>query len=421
MRQTQTEVLVVGAGPVGLWSALLLAESGIEVVLIDREARTTARSYACALHPATLRLLDRLGLAASVIERGRRVETIGFYDGATRQCELKLSALGGEFPFLLILPQNALEGVLEQRLRAAGVPVYWNHRFESLTEEEETVSATIEELEGTGTGYVVPHWETVVKGRCNLGAQFLIGADGHNSMVRPRAGLEYQRVGKAESFAAFEFEAQSESANELRVVLDETTTNALWPLAENRFRWTFQLSRAELSGDFPEKERRAVRVAEPNIDERIRQYVQKVTRQRAPWFSGEIKSVHWCTEVTFERRLVAQFGRKRCWLAGDAAHQTGPVGVQSMNMGFWEADSLALMLRKILREAQPLELLDSYGSIHEKEWRALLGLSGGLKSTSQSNPWVARRSERLLPCLPAYGPELDKLAGQLGLVFPRTS
>src|SRR5260221_4045748 len=183
MLHTRTEVLVVGAGPVGLWSALLLAESGIEVVLIDREARTTARSYACALHPATLQLLDRFGLAQSAIERGRRVERVAFYDGTERKAELHLSKLGGDFPFLLILPQSALEELLEQRLHSAGVQVHWNHRFEELNQDEESVATAIEELEGTSTGYIVPHWETVVKTRTEFHAQFLVGADGHNSMV----------------------------------------------------------------------------------------------------------------------------------------------------------------------------------------------------------------------------------------------
>jgi 2-polyprenyl-6-methoxyphenol hydroxylase-like FAD-dependent oxidoreductase len=416
MREAQTEVLVVGAGPVGLWSALLLAERGIEVTLIDREARTTARSYACAIHPATLRLLDRLGLAQSVIERGRRVEMMAFYEGATRQGEIKLSKLGGEFPFLIILPQSALEGLLEQRLRAAGVSVNWNHRFEGVTAEEESVSAVIEELEGTSTGYVVPHWETVVKNRVPLRAQFLIGADGHNSMVRPRAGFEYQRAGESESFAAFEFDADAKASEELRIVLDKSTTNVLWPLGENRYRWTFQLLRSELSGDFPQKERRSVRVAEPSIDERIRQYIQKIAQQRAPWFEGEIQRVHWCTEVTFERRLVTRFGRNRCWLAGDAAHQTGPVGVQSMNLGFFEADALGSVLQKILREAGSLDLLEAYDRDFQNEWRALLGLSGGLKPLGQASPWATQHGAKILPCLPGHGTDLAELAGQLGLV-----
>jgi 2-polyprenyl-6-methoxyphenol hydroxylase-like FAD-dependent oxidoreductase len=206
MRQTRTEVLVVGAGPVGLWTALLLAESGIEVILIDREIHTTARSYACALHPATLQMFDQFGLAQSVIERGRRVETAAYYDGEQRHAEVHLSKLGGEFPFMLILPQSALEGLLEQRLRSAGVQVHWNHRFEGVSQDEDGISAEVEELEGTSTGYIVPHWETVVKTRTELHAQFVIGADGQNSMVRSRASLEYKRVGQAESFAANEFQ-----------------------------------------------------------------------------------------------------------------------------------------------------------------------------------------------------------------------
>lgn len=415
MRQTQTEVLVVGAGPVGLWSALLLAESGVEVALIDRETRTTARSYACALHPATLRQLDRFGLAESVIERGRRVDRLAFYDGPDRQAEIRLSKLGGDFPFLVMIPQSSLEGLLEQRLRAAGASVYWNHRFEDFTPEEESVAVIIEELEGTSTGYIVPHWETVVKNRSTLHAQFLIGADGHNSMVRPRARLEYQRVGEPESFAAFEFETDEPAPDELRVVLDEASTNVLWPLGDNQCRWTFQILRPEFPGDFPEKERRSVRLAEPMVDERIRQYVQKVAHERAPWFTGHIKKVHWCTEVSFERRLAAQFGRDRCWLVGDAAHQTGPVGVQSMNVGFAEATCLMSVLKKILREAAPLDILQPFNRDWQTEWRTLLGLSRGLKPHGQPTQWVSKRSARILPCLPAHRLDLVELAGQLQL------
>ena len=70
-----------------------------------------------------------MGLAAPLIERGRRVDKIAFYDGATRQAEVKLSGLGGQFPFMVVLPQNVFEDVLEQRLRKAGAAVNWNHRF----------------------------------------------------------------------------------------------------------------------------------------------------------------------------------------------------------------------------------------------------------------------------------------------------
>ena len=57
---------------------------------------------------------------------------------------------------------------------------------------------------------------------------------------------------------------------------------------------------------------------------------------RAPWFHSGIKEVEWATDIQFEHWLAAKFGRSRCWLIGDAAHQSGPVGMQSMNAGLWE-------------------------------------------------------------------------------------
>jgi 2-polyprenyl-6-methoxyphenol hydroxylase-like FAD-dependent oxidoreductase len=407
--------LVVGAGPVGLLTAILLAEAGIEVKIIDREARTAARSYACALHPRALKLLNGMGLAAPILEGGRRVEKIAFYDGTSRQAEVQLSKLGGEFPFMVILPQNVFEGVLEERLRKAGVSVNWNHRFDDFQTDAGTVVASVEELGATATGYIVPHWEAVVKRSFPVRAQFLVGADGYGSLVRQRLGIENTRVAGPEFFAAYEFQPEGEIEDEVRVVLDQSTTNVLWPLPGNKCRWTFQVVKSEIASEFPEKERRGVRFAEKSVDERIRQYVERVAKQRAPWFSAGVKEITWCTEVVFEHRVARQFGRDRCWLAGDAAHQTGPVGVQSMNVGMAEAATLAGSLRKILREKAPLNLLEACNREWQDEWRRLLGLTGGLKPRSETTPWVCERRARILSCLPASHEDLARLAAQLAL------
>ncbi|MGO8929664.1 MAG: FAD-dependent oxidoreductase [Limisphaerales bacterium] len=417
MREERTEVLVVGAGPVGLMTAIVLADGGIEVKIIDRENRTAARSYACALHPRTLKLLSQMDLAAPVLERGRRVQTVAFYDGAARRAEVKLSQLGGEFPFMVILPQNDFEGLLEQRLRKAGVTVNWNHRFDDFQGAGETVLANVEELGATATGYIVPHWEGVVRRSFPIRVQFLVGADGHSSLVRRRLGIENTRIAGSDFFAAYEFETEGKVEDEVRVVLDDSTTNVLWPLVGNKYRWTFQILKSEMAGEFPEKERREARLAQQAADERIRQYVQKVAKQRAPWFSAGVKEITWCTEVVFEQRVARQFGRDRCWLAGDAAHQTGPVGVQSMNVGLAEAATLAGTLRRVLREKAPLSVLETCDREWQGEWRRLLGLAGGLKAGKETNPWVRERCGRILPCLPASHEELPQLAGQLGLYF----
>jgi 2-polyprenyl-6-methoxyphenol hydroxylase-like FAD-dependent oxidoreductase len=151
------------------------------------------------------------------------------------------------------------------------------------------------------------------------------------------------------------------------------------------------------------------------VDERIRQYVQKVAKLRAPWFSSGVKAITWCTEVVFEHRVAQQFGREHCWLAGDAAHQTGPVGVQSMNVGMAEAATLAGALRKILRDKAPPNLLETCNREWQDEWRRLLGLTGGLKPRTETSPWVRERRGRILSCLPATHDDLPRLAGQMGL------
>jgi 2-polyprenyl-6-methoxyphenol hydroxylase-like FAD-dependent oxidoreductase len=416
MGEEQKEILVVGAGPVGLWTALLLAKAGTDVKIVDREARTTTRSYACALHPRTLQLLDQHGLAGELVEKGRKIRTLAFYEGQERKAEVRFENAGGGFPFLLIAPQSALEGALEAALRNAGVAVDWNYRFDSFQDDRDDLVCVLEELGGTATGYIVPHWETVVKNRRSLRTDFLIGADGHKSLVRQRLGADFQQVTGPQFFVAYEFDSDTPAGDEVRVVLDQNTTNVLWPLPGSRYRWTFQVLHSELT-EFPEKERRPGRVSQKAVDERMRQYVEKVAHKRAPWFSAGVKEILWCTQVVFEQRLASPLGRGRVWLLGDAAHQTGPVGVQSMNSGFFEAADIASGLPNILRgDAEP-ESLQGSAQRNLQLWNRLLGLGGGLKARKGISPWLDANRGRILPCLPGLDGDLARLADQLGFDF----
>ncbi len=418
MSGSQTEVLIVGAGPVGLITGLLLTEAGIRVQIIDSEDRTAARSYACALHPGTLRLLDGLGLTSKLLDHGRAVQTVAFYEGETRRGELQLSEIGGRFPMMLVLPQAVLERALEERLRdGAGVAVEWRHRFDDFREEGDMLSVSVEKLGGTSLGYIVPHWETIVQKRLSINTRFLVGADGQNSVVRRRLQSEYKRLAAPQFFAAYEFEAESSNVEEVRIVLTEGTTNILWPLPGNRRRWTFQLLKTDLPEEFPRKERRAVHLEQQAVDESIRQYVQEVAARRAPWFQEPVKEITWCTHVAFEHRLAEHFGQNRCWLAGDAAHQTGPAAAQSMNVGMAEASALAERLHRILRQGAPLQILESYNQERQAEWSRLLGLNGGFRLGDSASAWVRLHSPDLVSCIPASGEDLPRLAAQLGLEF----
>jgi 2-polyprenyl-6-methoxyphenol hydroxylase-like FAD-dependent oxidoreductase len=414
----QNDVLVVGAGPVGMWTALLLAEAGIQPRIIDQDEGTAGRSYACALHPQSLELLDRAGLAAAAIDQGHRIDTLVFYEGNERRAEIKLARVSARFPFLVVLPQNVLESLLQEALnRRAGVRVQWNHRLSELELENDNAMATIDKLGGTATGYVVPHWEVGVKSQEQVRAAFVVGSDGHDSVVRHRLGIGFERVGDPQSFVVAEFDSDWPVANEVRIVLDGSTTNVLWPLPGGRFRWNFQLVHGEDPGDFPAKQRSPAPPEQPEFDERAHEYLVKLAGRRAPWFKGAVREIHWFAEVQFQRQLAQSFGKECCWLAGDAAHQTSPVGMQSMNVGLREARKLVAGARSVLRPDGPNENLEAYNRDCRKVWQRLLGADRIVQDPSGGNSWAWANISRILPCLPASDVELDLILEQLGLRF----
>ncbi len=414
--EDQTDVLVVGAGPVGMLTALLLAESGIRVKIIDQEDQTAGHSYACALHPRSLKLLDQIGLATDVLKLSRSLSLVAFYEGADRRAEIRLSGLPLDFPFVATLPQSALEDLLEQKLRQKeNVTIHWNHRLSALRSEREAVVASIDKLGKDAKGYAVPEIETVVEKTVHTRAAFVVGADGQNSLVRQCLGIEYDRVGPPDNFATFEFGWEGEWGHEVRIVLDERTTNVLLPLPGNKCRWKFQHTKADESSEFPLKDRMPFYVVEPESDHDSRHDLQSLIRERAPWFGDKVGELGLSTDIQFERRLAKRFGLDRCWLAGDAAHQTSPIGVQSMNVGLREAEELSRTLVRILKEKAPLDLLEAYNRKRREEWEILLSVAPSLRSRHEASSWVKEHYKRILPCIPASGEDLALLVNQLGL------
>jgi len=415
--KTPCEVLVVGAGPVGMFTALRLAESGIGVQLIDQASGIAGHSCACALHPRTLQLLDEAGVAQDAIKLGHRIDTVAFYERALPRAELKLSLLPGEFPFVLVLQQNILEGLLEQKLKERAIDVRWNYRLTDLTMKNGTATATIDELALEAKGYGVPHAETSVKKTLSVRADFVVGADGQGSIVRQRLDIDYERVGNPQLFVVYEFETEAKLPSEMRIVLDQNTAGVLWPFTQNKGRWSFQWSQADAPADFPQKSRSRFIVVDSPGPEDSRHHLQKLLSVRVPWFKNTVKDVGWAADIQFEHQLARQFGRDRAWLVGDAAHQTGPVGMQSMNMGFREGADLAAKLTRILRDKGSPDLLETYNLEHRMEWKQLLGWSVGPQTSATTDEWVREHSARIPACIPASGRELTLLLNQLGLGF----
>ena len=414
-KKTSPQVLIAGAGPAGLVAAIALARRGVRVQIADSERETAAHSYALALHPSTLRLFDRLGLLPEVLSHCYRVDHVGVYEGAEKRHGLEMGKLSRDCPFLAVMPQSSLETLLEKTLTRLGVRVQWSHRVTRFDADATGITATVDRLVTESIGYAIAHTARVASRSTEVHPEFLIGADGHQSLVRRGLEIDFDEVGPAQNFAVFEFWSSVDLGNEMRVVFNERDTNVLWPLPAGRCRWSFELEDFEPARDRIVRGRVFVGLGPARFPVLEAATLHELIAARAPWFKGEIDDIAWRMVVRFERRLASSFGRERAWLVGDAGHMTGPVAAQSMNVGIREAFELAEIMAGILKEGGSTDRLAEYGSSRRAEWRGLLGLEQTLEASGSTDPWVRSRVERILPCIPSSNGDMVELAGQLGL------
>lgn len=415
----RTDVLVIGAGPVGLLAALVLARRGVAVRIVDRDWRTGAHSYALLLHGRSVQLLEELGLREAVLAGAVPLRRIRFCDSGGCRAALELEGLPAGLPSPVVLRQDALEAALEKALSALDVSVHWNHEVSTVVPEADGVRVTLHRLEKETVGYAALHTEWVVVGTRELKIPWVLGADGHRSRCRRALGIEFIETAPPLAFGVFEFRTAGCSEPEMHVVLDSDGLAAAWPLPESFCRWSFELPQLEPAESTRDKQRLAVQIGTGVFPALEVEELRSLLARRAPWFEGNVGEVRWRIAVRFERRLASLFGRNRVWLAGDAAHTAGPIGAHSMNIGLLEARELADCLAAIVAGTESPACLDEYNRRQLAQWRLLLGLEDGLRPAAGCDPWVAGQAARLLGCLPASGQELSAMAAALGLELAR--
>lgn len=117
----------------------------------------------------------------------------------------------------------------------------WNHRLAGLEVNGKRARARIEKLTKEASGYAYSTTGWVVDRTIETRADFVLGTDGIHSVVRRALDIDFMEMGERQFFGVFEFNAEIESASEVKVVLDDDTTNVLWPMRDRHFRWSFQL------------------------------------------------------------------------------------------------------------------------------------------------------------------------------------
>jgi 2-polyprenyl-6-methoxyphenol hydroxylase-like FAD-dependent oxidoreductase len=386
-------VLVVGAGPVGLVAAIRLREQGIDVRVVDELSADDKHTYPVVLHPRTLRTLSALGVTAPLEWRGRMVTQLVVYADGQRRAVLELPGAGQVSPGAMTLPQDVLRQALMQRLGNLGVDVEWKTRLTTLEQDPARVRLTLtrrERVEGARPQHE-PEWIDV--GSDSVDVDLVIAADGRGSTVRELLGISMIPHGKREIYAFYDAPDQR-AGNEAHLVLTEGTGNSVYPLQGEYSRFSFQIG---------------VGMEQAPGQTQLRQLLAS----RMPWYGRDVHGFEWSGSAAFYPSLAERFGEGRVWLAGDAAHSTGPLGAQSLNVGMQEAHDLALRMAELVDRPSVGRLGHDYGAQRRLQWQQLFGLGPSKPSVVRAQDWVKRNMTMLLPSLPAAGDDLDDLLDQL--------
>lgn len=386
-------VLIVGAGPIGLVAAVRLREQGVAVRVVDEQAAETKRTYPVVLHPRTLHILASLGVTAPLEWRGRFIKHVAVYADDLRRVVLDLPSAEQIAPGAMTLPQDVLRRGLMNRLSSLGTEVQWKTRLVALEQGQELVRAGLvrrERVEGEAPA-LKTEWLDVASE--TVEAAFVVGADGTQSTVRKTLGIAFVERGPREAYVFYDV-PDGRAGDEAHLVLAPGRGSTVYPLQANFSRFSFQVAVNAARGA-------------PGLTA-----LRELLEARMPWYAATPGSFEWSDMAEFQPALASSFGERRVWLAGDAAHSTGPLGAQSINVGMHEADDLAHRISESLAKgAEPLG--SAYAEQRRIEWCRLFGVGPSVPSLTRAPAWVRENIAQLLPSLPVSGDDLDDVLEQL--------
>jgi 3-(3-hydroxy-phenyl)propionate hydroxylase len=330
-RPVEHEVVVVGAGPVGLAMALDLARRGRRAVVLDQRDSVGVGSRAICWSKRTLEILDRLGVGQRLLDKGITWNTgrVFFRDRELYRFDL-LPEPGHRMPAFVNLQQYYVERYLvEACLAEPLVDLRWSSRVTGVEPRQDGVLLTLESPQGA----------------YRLHAQWLIACDGARSGVRRMLGLIFLGQVFEDRFLITDVRMRADFPAErwfwFEPPFHPGGSALLHRQADDVWRIDLQLG---WEAD-PEAERRPERV---------------IPRLRAMLGPERPFELEWVSVYTFQCRRLERFRHGRVIFAGDSAHQVSPFGARGGNGGIQDADNLAWKLDLVLAGHAPEALLDSY-------------------------------------------------------------
>ena len=344
-------VVIVGAGPSGVTAAILLAQHHVPVVVLDRWAGVYPQPRAVHLDDEVYRILGRLGVAQDFSRISLPSQGLRLLDSRHRVIaefgRAGVSPRSG-YPRANMFDQPELEAVLRRRMRGlAAVDFRGNVEVTALT----NIDADTVEV----------HYKDRTTGQpASIRARYVLGCDGANSVVRAAVGSVMKDLKFEQRWLVIDVVTKRDlnQWEGVHQVCDTTRAATYMRVAEDRYRWEFQLLPDETATQF---------TTLTDVEHLIKPWTGTV-----PMSDLELVRV---AEYTFRAKIADRWRRGNIFLLGDAAHLTPPFIGQGMGAGMRDAQNLAWKLRGVIGGRLDASLLDSYEAERLPHVRTIIGLA----------------------------------------------
>jgi 3-(3-hydroxy-phenyl)propionate hydroxylase len=324
------DVVVVGAGPVGLSFAIDLAQRGHNVVLLDDADRIGEGSRAICFSKRSLEFWDRLGVGQRMVDKGVVWSVGKIFHGDQQLYQFNLlPEQGHKRPAFINLQQFYAEAYLVDRVeQLPSISLRWRNKVTALEQRNDGVMLTIDTPDG-------PY---------QVHAAYVIACDGARSSLRRMVGAE---------FAGQVFEDQFLIAD-VRMTAEFPTERWFW------FDPPFHAGRSALLHKQPDDIWRIDLQLNRYADPAVEKQPDNVRPRIARMLGHDKFEFEWISLYKFQCRRMDRFIHGRVIFAGDAAHQFSPFGARGANSGLEDAENLSWKLDRVLRKVSPESLLESY-------------------------------------------------------------
>ena len=301
------DVLIVGGGPVGVMLAAALADRGLDAVVWEARVDDPAHSRALGVHPPSIDLFDRLGLADDLLAHAVRIRRGIARSGTRTMGVVPFDRASSRWPFVAAVPQDRTESVLRTGLaRRREDALRRGVRFVGLEQRDEDVV-----VQGVGD-----------EGPVVVAARFVVGADGTRSAVRAALGVDTRARDLPDRYVMGDFADTTGHGSDAVIHLERTGVVESFPLPAGRRRFVVHTG----------SERRPTAPVTADVVARL---VSDRTGSPVDATTSTMTSA-----FGVRRRLATRTVVGRVVLIGDAAHEISPIGGQGMNLGWLDGHAL---------------------------------------------------------------------------------